>query len=316
MKALAAYVMRGRLQAISAAAGLAIVSLLLIPLSWPLSFLSGAAIALVVLVQGLKEGMFTALGATLMLVLIVTLTMAMPMMAGVYAVMVWLPAWLLAAILLHSRSLALAMKVGALLGIGVVLAVYAVIPDPAGLWYEHFTQQVLPIMEQAGVVLNKAPDFETQLREAAKIMTGTTVAFSVLGMWLSLLIARSWQAVLYRPEGFREEFRSLKLGQQSALFVALVALLATFTEGMLNELAMNTLMVLLMLFMFQGLAVSHSLINQYQQSRAWIVGMYLVLVFTLPHGLVLFAMMGWLDNGFDFRKRFARKADAPDQGDD
>jgi uncharacterized protein YybS (DUF2232 family) len=72
---------------------------------------------------------------------------------------------------------------------------------------------------------------------------------------------------------------------------------------------MNALMVVLMLFMFQGLAVGHNLINQYQQGKAWIVGMYVVLVFTSPHGLVAFAMIGWLDNGFDFRKRFAKKSD-------
>lgn len=316
MKALAAYIMRGRLPAISAVAGLAVVSLLLIPLSWPVSFLSGAAVALVVLVQGPKEGVFTALGGGAILAILATLVLGLPMMAGVYAVMVWLPAWLLATTLLLSHSLAMGIKVGALFGIGIILAVYALIPDPAGLWHEHFTQQVLPMMEQAGVVLSKAPDFDAQLREATKIMTGTTVAFSVMGMWLSLLIARSWQSALYRPEGFREEFRSLRLGQTSALLAALVAVLATFTEGMVNELAMNALVVLLMLFMFQGLAIGHSLINQYQRNRAWIVGMYVVLVFTLPHGLMLFAMIGWLDNGFDFRKRFARKDDSSQQGDD
>jgi hypothetical protein len=54
MKALAAYMMRGRLQAMMAAAGLAVVSLLMMPLSWPVSLLSGAAVALAVLVQGPK----------------------------------------------------------------------------------------------------------------------------------------------------------------------------------------------------------------------------------------------------------------------
>lgn len=316
MKALAAYVMRGRLQAMLSVAGLAVVSLLLIPLSWPVSFFSGAAVALVVLVQGPREGVFTALGSTVIVAILVTVAMAMPMMAGVYAIMVWLPAWLLAVTLLLSQSLAMAMKVGALLGFGTILAVYAVIPDPAGLWYEHFTEQVLPIMEQAGVVLNKVEGFDAQLREAAKIMTGTTVAFSVMGMWLSLLIARSWQAELYRPEGFREEFRSLSLGPQSALIAALIAALATFTDGLLNELAMNALVVVLMLFMFQGLAIGHNLINQHKQSKAWLVGMYVVLVFTSPHGLMLFAIIGWLDNGFDFRKRFARKEINSKQDDD
>ena len=79
---------------------------------------------------------------------------------------------------------------------------------------------------------------------------------------------------------------------------------------------MNALVVVLMLFMFQGLAIGHNLVNQYQQGKAWIVGMYVILVFTSPHGLILFAMLGWLDNGFDFRKRFAKKTDTTSQGDD
>ncbi|MGD8525973.1 MAG: DUF2232 domain-containing protein [Thioalkalispiraceae bacterium] len=316
MKALAAYMMRGRLQAMMAAAGLAVVSLLMMPLSWPVSLLSGAAVALAVLVQGPKEGALTALGASALLALITMLVLQLPMMAFVYAVMVWLPAWLLATALLLSQSLGLALKLGALLGITIILLVYSVIPDPAGLWYEHITQQVLPMLEKAGVVLNKPAGFDAQLREATRIMTGTTVAFTVMGMWLSLLIARSWQAKLYRPEGFGNEFRSLKLGQQSALLVALVAALAVFTSGLLNELSINALVVLLMLFMFQGLAVAHSLVYQLQQSKAWLIGIYVVLVFTLPHGLVIFAMIGWLDNGFDFRKRFARKQNDTGQSGD
>jgi hypothetical protein len=309
VQALAAYMMRGRLQAMLSAAGLAAFSLLLLPLSWPVSFLSGAAVALVVMVQGPKEGIFTTLGATAILAVLVTVFFKLPTMAGVYAVMVWLPAWILAVTLVLSHSLALAMSIGALLGICIILAVYALIPDPAGLWYQHFTEQVLPLMEKAGVALNKAPGFDAQLREASKVMTGTTVAFSVMAVWLSLLIARSWQAALYNPEGFREEFRALKLGQTTALLAAVIAVLAVFTSGAVNELAMNALVVILMLFMFQGLAVGHNLVSQYQQGKAWIVCIYVVLVFTSPHGLILFAMIGWLDNGFDFRKRFARKSD-------
>ena len=71
-----------------------------------------------------------------------------------------------------------------------------------------------------------------------------------------------------------------------------------------------------MLFMFQGLAVGHNLIGQHQLGKAWLVGMYVILVFTSPHGVMVFAVLGWLDNSFDFRKRFAKKTTSPTQGDD
>lgn len=315
MKALAAYIMRGRLQAMMAAAGLAVIAVLLIPLTWPVSFLSGAAVALAVLVQGPKEGALTALGGTALLALVTMLVFQVPTMAIVFAVMVWLPAWLLGTTLLLSQSLAMALKTGALLGSVIILLVYSVIPDPAAQWYGHFTEVVLPMLEKAGVTIARSESYDTSLREAARIMTGTSVAFTVMGMWLSLLIARNWQAMLYRPEGFREEFRSLRLGTQLALVTGLVGALAVFSSGLVNELAMNVLVVLLMLFMFQGLAIGHQLVSHFQQGKAWIVAMYVILFFTMPHGLMLFALLGWLDNGFDFRTRLARKASSGQDGD-
>ncbi len=40
MQAIAAYIMRGRFQAMLMTAGLGLLSVLLMPLSWPLSYLS------------------------------------------------------------------------------------------------------------------------------------------------------------------------------------------------------------------------------------------------------------------------------------
>ncbi|HID49861.1 MAG TPA: signal recognition particle-docking protein FtsY [Chromatiales bacterium] len=71
MRLIAAFIMRGRWQAILATAGLAILALLLMPLSWPLTYLSSGAVGLVTLVQGPREGLLNAGGATALLAVLV-----------------------------------------------------------------------------------------------------------------------------------------------------------------------------------------------------------------------------------------------------
>ena len=301
MQALAAYIMRGRLQAMLAAAGFAILSLMLMPLSWPASFFSGAVIALVALAHGPRNGVLTALGAGAIMALITGLILNAPLFAGIYALTTWLPAWILAVMLWWSRSLAISLSTGALLGVCILLGIYALIPDPADMWYSHMTEQVLPVLKEAGM---QVPADE-QIKIASRVMTGTGIAMMIMGTWLSLLIARSWQAKLYNPNGFREEFHSLRLGQVVTGLTTVVLLLVLFLGGGIAELAMNILLVLIGLFAFQGLAIGHNLVAQYQKSMAWLVGMYVLIVFTSPYGLAFIATIGLLDNGIDFRKRFA-----------
>jgi hypothetical protein len=66
----------------------------------------------------------------------------------------------------------------------------------------------------------------------------------------------------------------------------------------------NLLLVAVVLFMFQGLALGHAAVKQLGINQAWLLMMYVVMVFTIPYGLLLAAVLGVLDNWFDFRARF------------
>ncbi len=305
MRAIAAYIMRGRLQAILMAAGLGLVGGLFPP-AW---LVSGGVVGLVTLAQGPKEGMLNAFAATTIIVLLSGVLVMQPTLqaAGIF-VLVWLPlVWLLALVLYQSRSLALTLLMNALLGGIIVLTFYILLDDPAQWWYSNVTEPFIKAMQQAVEEIPDKAAFEANMREASRYLTGSLAAFISLGLALSILIARWWQSVVTRPGAFGDEYRKLRLGSTAAVVATLLVVPAWFGSGVLAELTTNLLYVVVVVFMFQGLAVGHALVKQAGNNQAWLVTMYVVMVFTLPFGLLgirIAAIMGVLDNWFDFRARF------------
>ncbi len=304
MRAIAAYIMRGRMQAIIATSGLGIFALLLMPLSWPLSYLSAAAVGLVTLVQGPKEGLLNVAGAMLFVAVMMGMATGQPLVAGGFSISMWLPAFLLAWVLYLSRSFALVLIINAVLGWGLITVVYLLLPDPAGWWYGYFTEQVVPAMKQVGMEIPDEAAFTETLKHSSRLMTGVLVAFISLGVAISLVIARWWQALLFRPGAFGEEFRRLRLGKPISAIGIVLVLLSTMVSGQLQEWSLNLLLVGIVLFMFQGLAVGHAWAKQRAANQAWLVAMYVIIVFTIPYGGMFAAVIGLLDNGMDFRARF------------
>ncbi len=302
MRAIAAFIMRGRLQAIIVAAGMALLGGLFPP-AW---LLSGGVVGLVTLVQGPREGMLNAFAATSIVVLLSGVLALQPALqaAGIF-VLLWLPiVWLLALVLYQSRSLALTLLITALLGGAIVMAVYVLFDAPAQWWYSHVIEQLLPMMKQAGMEIPDQAAFEADMRDASRIMTGTLAAIISFGLAVSLLIARWWQSEVTRPGAFGDEYRNLRLGATAAVITALLVVPAWITNGGFAEITSNLLIVALVLFMFQGLALGHAVVKQFGNNPAWLVVMYVVIVFSMPYGLLFAAVLGVLDNWFDFRARF------------
>jgi hypothetical protein len=302
MRAIAAFIMRGRLQAIIVAAGMALLGGLFPP-GW---LLSGGVVGLVTLVQGPREGMLNAFAATSIVVLLSGVLALQPALQAVgIFVLLWLPiVWLLALVLYQSRSLALTLLITALLGGAIVMVVYVLVDAPAQWWYSHVIEQLLPMMKQAGMEIPDQAAFEADMRDASRIMTGTLAAIISFGLAVSLLIARWWQSEVTRPGAFGDEYRNLRLGATAAVITALLVVPAWITNGGFAEMTSNLLIVALVLFMFQGLALGHAVVKQFGNNPAWLVVMYVVIVFSMPYGLLFAAVLGVLDNWFDFRARF------------
>ncbi|MCW9025027.1 MAG: DUF2232 domain-containing protein [Gammaproteobacteria bacterium] len=306
MGALAAYIMRGRWQAILSAVALALVSLMLMPLSWPLSFLSAATVGLVTLIQGQREGALCLVGASLLMGLLGMLFLQTPVPAIGFALLVWFPAWFLAMVLGKTVSLSSSILLSSVLGMIVIVAFFGALESPSEWWFTLYVDVLIPALEKAGVVLEDKEALMAALQHSSQLMTGTVAAMWVAGAYLGLMLARRWQALLFNPGGFQKEFHELRLGKAAALFALLVMGVSFSGLGVMSEVALSLLQVMLMIFLLQGLAVGHALIKVYTENTAWLVAMYVMLIFVIPYALMLYAVAGVADNWIDFRQRFVK----------
>ncbi len=114
------------------------------------------------------------------------------------------------------------------------------------------------------------------------------------------------------PCGFQTEFYQLRFGVTAAL-VALALVAASFIgSGFLNgsiwsDLLVNMLQPVVVIFLFQGLAIGHVLVKVWSLNSAWLVGLYILLFTGLPYSPVLLALLGIADNWLDLRSKFGHR---------
>ncbi len=298
MRWLASYVMQGRPQAVFAAT---LFSLL----SWNMSLIgifNAAVIGLVTLRKGPTEGVVTAgLGLLGSAVLGQLLLGDMAPAFATFA-LIWAPILLVALVLRTTCSLAAALQSGLLLGVAVVLAYFAAMPDMIAGWREILETFSKPLVDSGLLTsVQQAELVETM----APWMTGILAAGLYLQLVAGLLMARWWQAMLYNPGGFREEFHNLRLHRVLAYIAAPVLVLGFNAEmsgaGLLISYAA---ILLLTAYFIQGLAFVHGMLALMGAKKGWLIALYALLIVALPNMFGLLFAVGYVDAWFDFRARF------------
>ncbi|MGD8910987.1 MAG: DUF2232 domain-containing protein, partial [Chromatiales bacterium] len=66
-------------------------------------------------------------------------------------------------------------------------------------------------------------------------------------------------------------------------------------------------LVLVSVFLLQGLAVAHGVFGAMRGSQRWLVATYVLLLLFLPQMATVLVTVGLLDVWIDFRGRFPRK---------
>lgn len=299
MQRLAAFAMSARWRAVAVAAVSAALAMLAPPLSSPLAYVGAAVIGLVGLRLGAVEGLGVLLAGAGVLAVFGLAAGGLSLTLAVSAALLWLPVWLLALLLRSSRSLALTLQAAAVFGAVLVVLVHGWLGDPAQWWTVQLQNLLAPVMTEHGLDASHLP-------ELARWMTALMVAALVFGVLLSLLLARAWQAGLYNPGGFGAEFRALALGRRFALAALLIGALAALPQlGAVATLAAEMLFTLLLVYLLQGLALVHALVRSLQAQRAWLIGVYVLLVLAAAQVMPLLALLGWMDAWIDVRGRFA-----------
>jgi len=297
---LAAYIMKGRLQAMTVAAALALLSLAFPPAS----IVSSASVALVTLRRGAKEGLYVLLFSCLAAAVLSVFLKIGYQFALLYGLVLWMPIWLISIVLREGRHLGVAIEIAVLLGVVAVLGFYLYQPQPAQLWDGVLTTMMQPMLAARPDV--PAEDVRHSAQVFAHFMTGAIAAGSVYSLLFGLFLARWWQAALYNPGGFRSEFLTLKSHAKLAMATIVIIAVATLASGVLAEVCWNVLLVLLVLYTFIGTAVLHACFAVMKGSRFMVPFLYLTLV-VIPHVMVIIALCGLTDNWLDLRKKISNQ---------
>jgi len=296
-KFLATYIMRGRMQAMMVASTMALLSLL-IP---PLSLVSSSSVALVSLRRGAQEGLYVLLASAVATAALGYLVMHDFRFALGYGLLLWLPVWVIAIVLRESRRLHWALEFPVLLGGLGVVGVYLFTPSPAAIWQEMITTVLQPMLENPATPVEEVRD---AVARVSRYMTGMVLAGVISGMLLSLLLARWWQSLLYNPGGFRQEYLALTTDAWLAATALGLSLGAWLLSGRAAEIAWNVLVLLAVLYAFVGTAIVHVLLSR-RTTRRWWLPMFYVLLFAIPQLLLPVVLAGVADPWLKWRERFS-----------
>lgn len=295
---LASFILKGQSQAALVAATLAILGLILPPAAW----VSAAAIVLVTLVHGPQRGLVTTALSLMGAALFAYLIFATPQVAVVFVLIAWLPAWLLAVILRQTVSLAYSLQILTAVSLLAVVFIYMLFPDFGELWREPLDLMVRQLAEQS----DEFSLAELQQTEDWVIgfLPGLFASSIMFGTMLSLFLGRWWQSVFYNPGGFGKEFQSLNLGKVSALSAVALMLIAVFVDSVF---ALALVTVVMVLYSIQALSLLHAAIRIREIKTTWLFVVYLIMFF-IPHLLLLLMLAAMIDPWLDIRKRISRAA--------
>jgi len=132
--------------------------------------------------------------------------------------------------------------------------------------------------------------------------------FGVMHMFLAiclLMVARWWQALLYNPGGFQQEFHQLRLQPRVAGLLMALFVLASMGVTVLSGWVLYFVLPLF----FAGLALVHGLIGMKKLSRLWLLAFYMLMLNPLLAQLLTVAAL--IDSFYDFRRRVTPAGNQP-----
>lgn len=293
---ISAWILRSRWHATLSLAAIFSLGWWLPPLAGPLFAFSSAVVVLIALQVGtrgsLEVGALSAAAVALL-----TIKPAV----GLAFVLLWLPVWLLGEVLRRSGTLRAASWV--LLGLGAVivaLAVYAVPGEASGYW-TGVLQQALSQVAQDGGANAEA------VAQLAALFPGLMGASAVVVWVLALLLGR-WMQASYAEEHTLqgEPFRDWSLPNAFLLILPLAFLLGWLGSGDLALFGQNIGLILGVLFMFQGLAVIHTVAGLRQWPWQVLLAFYVILILLAQLAFVV-SGLGIADKALDLRQRLQER---------
>ena len=261
MRGLAEFIMRGRWQAL----GIAVLGSGSLLFGW----ISAAAIALVTLRRGTASGGWLVLWALLPAVVLTAMT------GDTGSVMLLLGAYGLAVVLRETVNLSLAVMASVplalLSGLALTLLNGAFLEELVATFNQALAQLEQDLSQEGSQQL--AVNSLSVPQVAALLATGNAVI-----ALMSLMLGRYWQAALYNPGGFGDEFRALSLPRGTVLIMAAAA---TALWWMGPEWRVWSAVAVLPLTVV-GFALAHAYAAQTGKGVTWLTLIYVVWIVLDP----------------------------------
>ena len=301
MRALAGIIVAGPLQAVLVVALFTVLSFLAPPLTSILSYAGAAALALYSLHVGARSGVIVLLGAMLVTGLLTEMLLHQGMTIAVTSLLLWFPVWLIAVVLRETRSLAMAMLALSALAMAGILLVFLWFGDPSQWWLERLSGLINSLADQPEIEIDTGSLHEFA-EQVAPFMTGSLAAGLSFAALTCLMLGRWWQSQMVKPGALRKEFYALRLNRMLSLLAVGIFALAALKFGSVSALALQWSLVVLVPFLFVGLAVVHATLANLKAARIWLIIIY-ILMSLLPQAMVLVVVTGLLDPWLDLRRR-------------
>jgi len=287
MRALGGFMLIGRLQAVTVISLFTAIAMSLPALSY---LLSGVPAGLIILRKGPAYGMQVLLVCLLAVVLFVALAGANPQVALAFALGIWVPVAICCSVLRITQSQGWLVFAAGVIAAAYVLMVHWLIDDVPAWWLQWMEIWIKNAFPEGG-----GEQYQEVLERAAPAMNAMMVSGMTISLVVATFLSRWWQSALFNPGGFRTEFYALRL-PNVVIFLTLMGIGLLYTgSGQPGSAGLDILVVVIVLYLFQGLASVHRIVAAKSMPRGWLIMMY-VLLFLVPQAVLLVACLGLVNS--------------------
>lgn len=279
MRALAEYVMRGRIQAVM----VAVLATGSVFLAW----IGAAVVALVTLRRGTNQGAYILFWALLPALVIAWTGDTGPLST---LIGVTLAAW----VLRSSQSWPLALSAAATAGLLTGLALI--------LLGEEYLQILVTLVADFFARLQEQNESLQLAAPSMSQVAGLLGWGNALSVTFCLMLGRWWQSLLYNPGGFKEEFQSFRLPPAMTIVLLLVAM----GVGSLGVDYWFWALIAALPFIFAGFGLVHGVAAKRQLNNIWLGLFYFSWLLLDPVKVVLLLAV-IVDSWYDLRARVASR---------
>lgn len=220
--------------------------------------------------------------------------------------LVWIgPAYLWVLGLRRGMTLSSGFQTGILLVLGGLALVHLWMTDVVAFWQPILTEAIKPLGDLTPLLRNAGLDGEWDASKVVKLaaerMWGV-LAWAMLlniigqvagGLWL---LGRLSKRPMLGPV-----FVTLTIGRQLAWMAMALWVVTSITD---NAMASDGFWMFLGAFVVQGLSVCHAIARKRQIRGVTAIYALLVFPWTMPVMQAILALLGYLDNWWDWRRRF------------